>query len=55
VEGLPVAISELFLHPSIVNGLLRMDFLGQFAMPLGRAAQQMWFGSHQPGKPWERF
>jgi hypothetical protein len=41
VESLPVAISELFPHPAAVDGLLGMDFLGQFIVTLDRAAQQM--------------
>jgi hypothetical protein len=63
VERLPVAISELFPHTSAVEGLLGMDFLGQFIVTLDRAAQQMWLASRQPGKlrghlppqgPWRR-
>jgi hypothetical protein len=50
-EPLPVAISELFLHPSTLNGLLGMDFLGQFIVTLDRAAQQMCLASRQPVKP----
>jgi hypothetical protein len=46
-----VAISELFPHPSAVDGLLGMDFLGQFSVPLDRAAQQMWLAARQPIKP----
>jgi hypothetical protein len=34
-----------------VDGLLGMDFLGQFIVTLDRAAQQMWLVSRQPGKP----
>jgi hypothetical protein len=41
VERLPVAISELFPHPSAVDGLLWMDFLGQLIVTLDRATQQM--------------
>src|SRR5712691_5465498 len=51
VERLPVAISELFPYPAAVDGLLGMDFLGQFIMTLDRAAQQMWLASRQPVKP----
>jgi clan AA aspartic protease (TIGR02281 family) len=51
VERLPVAISELFPHPSAVDGLLGMDFLGQFIVTLDRSARQMWLASRQPGKP----
>jgi len=51
VEGLPVAISELFPHPSAVDGLLGMDFLGQFIVTLDRAAQPMWLAARQPVKP----
>jgi len=51
VEHLPVAISELFLPLATVDGLLGMDFLGQFIVTLDRAAQQMWLVSRQPGKP----
>jgi predicted aspartyl protease len=50
VERLPVAISELFPYPSAVDGLLGMDFLGQFIVTLDRAAQQMWLASRQPVK-----
>ena len=50
VERLPVAISELFPHPSAVDGLLGMDFLEHFIMTLDRAAQQMWLGLRQPVK-----
>ena len=50
VERLPVAISELFPHPSAVDGLLGMDFLGQFIVTLDRAAQQMWLAARQPVK-----
>jgi clan AA aspartic protease (TIGR02281 family) len=51
VERLPVAISELFPHSAAVDGLLGMDFLGQFIVTLDRAAQQMWLVSRQPVKP----
>ncbi len=51
VERLAVAISELFPHPAAVDGLLGMDFLGQFIVTLDRAAQQMWLASHQFVKP----
>jgi len=51
VERLPVAISELFPSPSTVDGLLGMDFLGQFIVTLDRAAQQVWLAARQPVKP----
>jgi len=51
VERLAVAISELFPYPSRVDGLLGMDFLGQFIVTLDRAAQQMWLASRQPVNP----
>ena len=51
VERLPVTISELFPRPSAVDGLLGMDFLGQFIVTLDRVAQQMWLVSRQPVKP----
>ena len=51
VERLPVAISELFPPPAAVDGLLGMDFLGQFIVTLDRAAQQMWLAVRQPVKP----
>jgi predicted aspartyl protease len=47
VERPAVAISELFPRPSAVDGLLGMDFLGQFIVTLDRAAQQMWLASRQ--------
>jgi hypothetical protein len=50
VERLPVAISELFPYPAAVDGLLGMDFLGQFIVTLDRAVQQMWLASRQPVK-----
>ena len=43
-----MAISELFPHPSAVDGLLGMDFLGQFIVTLDRAAQQMWLRHVSP-------
>ena len=46
-----MAISELFPHPSAVDGLLGMDFLGQFLVTLDRTAQQMWLASRQSVKP----
>jgi hypothetical protein len=45
VERLPVAISELFPHPSAVDGLLGINFLEQFIVILDRAVQQMWLAS----------
>ena len=51
VERLPAAISELSPHLAAVDGLLGMDFLGQFIVTLDRAAQQMWLASRQPVKP----
>jgi hypothetical protein len=39
------------IRPAVMDGLVRMDFLGQFIVTLDRAAQQMWPVSRQPVKP----
>lgn len=45
VERLPVAVFDLLPQASGVDGLLGVDFLGQFVVTFDRAARQMWLTS----------
>lgn len=51
VQRLPVVIFDLLPQASAIDGLLGVDFLGQFTMTFDRAAQQMWLAAPPAVKP----